>query len=495
MQYASTRDSGLSVSAAQAVAQGIAADGGLFLPREIPRFVPGELEELTRLDYIGRAERILSKFFTPEGGWPAAEIRACAEGAYARSFDCPEVAPLKTLNETTSVLELYHGPTCAFKDMALQLLPRLLTASARKCMDEQEIVILVATSGDTGKAALEGFRDVPGTKIIVFYPAEGVSPVQKAQMATQEGANVRVVAVRGNFDDAQTGVKRIFGSAAIQARLAARGQAFSSANSINWGRLAPQIVYYVSAWCDLRKAEKIGPAEPIHFVVPTGNFGNILAGYYAKAMGLPVAKLICASNKNRILTDFLATGVYDRNRAFYTTSSPSMDILISSNLERLLYLASGQNSALVSGWMRELSATGRYEVPAPLLRALQKSFACGSCNEAQTAHAIRGAWQTYGYLSDTHTAVALHVLEEYRRETGDPTKTVVVSTASPYKFAASVLSAVTGRAAPANEFEALGLLEQTTGAPCPPPLRGLDQKPVRFTDICGIDEMPGFLEV
>jgi len=492
MRYTSTRNSGVDVSAAQAIAKGLSDDGGLFLPREIPQLAAGEIEALAKLDYVGRAEQILTKFLTEEGGWLPGEVRACAEGAYTDSFRDAAVAPVNPLDDNTSVLELYHGPTCAFKDMALQLLPHLLTASAKKIGDEREIVILVATSGDTGKAALEGFRDVPGTKIAVFYPCEGVSPVQKAQMATQEGNNVSAVAVRGNFDDTQTGVKNIFSSPEIKAVLEARGQVFSSANSINWGRLVPQIVYYISAYCDLYQAGKIALGEEINFVVPTGNFGNILAGYYAKSMGLPIAKLICASNRNRILTDFLATGVYDRNRDFYPTTSPSMDILISSNLERLLYLASGQDDKLIAEWMGALSSDGRYEIPAKLLQSLHRDFAGGCCDEAQTAAAIRAVWEKYGFLSDTHTAVALHVLEEYRAQTGDMTQAVVVSTASPYKFAASVLDALEG-SSPANEFDALAALEQATGAACPPPLCGLDKKPVRFTTVCDAAQMADYV--
>lgn len=488
MRYTSTRDNRVDITAAQAIAKGLSDDGGLFLPREMPKLAPGEIEELARLDYIGRAERVLTKFLTAEGGWEDGEVRACAQAAYGHSFRDAKTAPVTSLDGNTSVLELYHGPTCAFKDMALQLLPRLLVASARKIRDGREIVILVATSGDTGKAALAGFKCVAGTQIIVFYPSEGVSPVQKAQMATQEGDNVRVVAVRGNFDDTQTGVKKIFTSAEIKARLETRGQVLSSANSINWGRLVPQIVYYVSAYCDLCNMEKIKPGEPINFVVPTGNFGNILAGYYAKAMGLPVGKLICASNRNKILTDFLTTGVYDRHRDFYTTSSPSMDILISSNLERLLYLACGRDDKCVASWMDELSGKGKYEIPAGLRQALGNDFAAGCCDETQTAAAIKAAWETYGFLSDTHTAVGFHVLEEYREKTGDAAQAVIVATASPYKFAASVLEAVTGTA-PQDEFQALARLEYITGVACPPPLKNLDRKPVRFTALCSPDEM------
>ena len=492
MRYTSTRGNSVDASAAQAIAKGLSDDGGLFLPREIQKLASGEIEELAGLDYIGRAERILTKFLAPEEGWVPGEVRSCVERAYASPFRDAAIAPVRSLDKNTSVLELYHGPTCAFKDVALQLLPHLLVASAKKIRDKREIVILAATSGDTGKAALAGFRDVAGTRIVVFYPSEGVSPVQKAQMATQEGGNVRVVAVRGNFDDTQTGVKKIFTCADIKSRLAAKGQVLSSANSINWGRLVPQIVYYISAYCDLLNARTIQPDEKINFVVPTGNFGNILAGYYAKAMGLPVAKLICASNRNRILTDFLARGVYDRNRDFYPTSSPSMDILVSSNLERLLYLASGRDDQRIAKWMSELSKTGKYEVPAEFREALRDDFAAGWCGEAQTAEAIRKAWETHGFLSDTHTAVAFHVLDEYRAQTGDTRQSVVAATASPHKFAASVLGAIAGDA-PDNEFEALAALEQATGVACPPPLQGLDKKPVRFDELCEADGMADYV--
>ena len=497
MLYTSTRACGVRVAAAQAIAQGISRDGGLFVPESIPRFAPGELDVLARMDYIGRAEHILAKFLGDDGGpaaWKREELARCARAAYEGAFSHPAVAPVRPLpsqNGALSVLELFHGPTCAFKDLALQLLPHLLTVSAAKTRQSKadaasEIIILVATSGDTGKAALEGFRDVPGTRIIVFYPSEGVSSVQKLQMVTQEGANTLVVGVNGNFDDAQTGVKEIFADAALRNTLAAQGRAFSSANSINWGRLAPQIVYYVSAYCDLRNQRRLWPGEAVHFAVPTGNFGNILAAYYAKAMGLPVGKLICASNRNRILTDFFTTGRYDRNRAFHTTLSPSMDILISSNLERLLWLASGRDSEAVARWMQQLSAAGAYEIPAELLSQLQTSFAVGACNDTQTKNTIHQYYTRSGYLADTHTAVALRALEDYRNATGDATPAVVVATASPYKFAASVLSAITGTEASAagDEFAAVAALEALTGVPCPAPLKRLREKEVRFTDTC-----------
>jgi len=484
MRYTSTRDARVDVTSSQAIARGISPDGGLYLPKSIPALSLWEIKALAEMDYVGRAEHILSKFLTAEGGWTRDELQEHIGAAYTGTFADPAVAPLRDFGENVHILELFHGPTCAFKDLALQLLPRLLVASAAKAVGgNKEILILTATSGDTGKAALEGFKDVAGTRIIVFYPCEGVSAVQKRQMASQEGGNVRVVGVIGNFDDAQTGVKSIFANENIGVVLATRGRFLSSANSINWGRLAPQIVYYVSAYCDLLRAGKVTAGEAINIVVPTGNFGNILAAYYAKRMGLPVKKLICASNKNRILTDFFETGVYNRNRPFYATSSPSMDILISSNLERLLYLAARRDAEQCAGWMRQLGADGKYAVPPEILRSLQSEFAAGSCDEAQCAAAILKARRDHNYLSDTHTAVALHVLERYRADTGDMTRSVVVSTASPFKFAGSVLEAL-GEPAPADEFDALEALEAAAGIPCPAPLRGLREKPVRFTETC-----------
>jgi len=484
MRYTSTRDARADVTSSQAIARGISPDGGLYLPRAVPTLSLWEIKALAEMNYVNRAEHILSKFLTAEGGWTRDELAEHIRAAYTGTFADPAVAPLRDLGEDTHILELFHGPTSAFKDLALQLLPRLLVASAAKAMNSNmEILILTATSGDTGKAALEGFKDIPGTKIVVFYPIDGVSAVQKRQMASQEGGNVRVVGVIGNFDDAQTGVKAIFTNESIGVVLASRGRFLSSANSINWGRLAPQIVYYISAYCDLLRQGSITAGESINFVVPTGNFGNILAAYYAKRMGLPVKKLICASNQNRVLTDFFETGVYNRNRPFHTTSSPSMDILISSNLERLLYLAARSDAEQCAGWMRQLSLGGKYAVPGEVLRTLQAEISAGSCDEAQCAAAIRRAWEENRYLSDTHTAVGLHVLDEYRARSRDATRSVVVSTASPFKFAGSVLWAL-GKSVPPDEFDALEALEAATGIPCPAPLRGLRDKPVRFTEIC-----------
>ena len=493
MLYTSTRDNKVSVTSTQAIAQGLSSEGGLFLPRHIPKLYLMELTSLVEMDYIDRADYILSKFLASEGGWERDEVLNCAKAAYTGTFSAQSPAPVKKLNDNTDVLELFHGPTSAFKDLALQIMPRLLTASAQKVRPEREQVILVATSGDTGKAALEGFCDVPGTRIVVFYPEKGVSPVQKRQMTTQTGENVRVVAVRGNFDDTQNGVKAMFGDKDFMAQAAARGQDFTSANSINWGRLVPQIVYYFSAYCDLIARKRVRPGEKINFVVPTGNFGNILAAWYAKQMGLPVKMLICASNKNRVLADFFLTGQYDRNRPFHLTQSPSMDILISSNLERLLYLTAGQDNAkITAGWMRELSQGGTYKIPQLMHQQLKREFYGGSANERQCAMAIRNAWQAQNYLSDPHTAVALHVLDEYRAATGDKTRAVVVSTASPFKFAASVLDAL-DQAVPQDEFAALAALVQCTGVACPAPLKGLQEKPERFGEVCNPNEMVNFV--
>ena len=487
MLYTSTRDTSVRVSSAQAIARGISADGGLFVPETVPQIDRAFLDSLVPLDYISRAKKILALYltdFTPE------EIDFCVQGAYkAGKFSSEKVAPLKTIADGASVLELWRGPTCAFKDMALQLLPYLLTTAAKKSAPDKTIVILVATSGDTGKAALEGFKDVPGTKIMVFYPNDGVSPMQKLQMTTQEGDNVAVCAINGNFDDAQNGVKAIFTDRAVGEKLVKNGMMFSSANSINWGRLVPQIVYYISAYCDMIENGSIKNGDEINIVVPTGNFGNILAAYYAKRMGVPVKTLVCASNANNVLTDFLTTGVYDRNRRFYTTVSPSMDILISSNLERLLFHLSGDSDKRVNGWMAQLKATGTYSVEADILDALKADFAAGCCDDTATKATIKSTYEG-GYLSDTHTAVAIRVYEDYLAKTGDKTPTVIASTANPYKFSAAVLSAVKGDVpADADEFAQVELLCKCTGEPCPPQLATLKDKTPRFTACCNKEDM------
>ena len=475
MRYLSTRDASLRLTAAEAIAQGLSREGGLFMPESLPRVSPEFVRDLGALDYAHRAARVMGLFledFTPE------ELEAYARTAYAPERFGPEPAPLRALEDGTAFLELWHGPTCAFKDMALQIMPRLLTASLKKTGERKQVCILVATSGDTGKAALEGFRDVPGTKILVFYPSDGVSDVQKLQMQTQLGANVGVCGVNGNFDDAQNGVKAIFSDAALRDRLEEAGWFFSSANSINWGRLLPQVVYYFSAYCDAVKAGLCGWGDELNFCVPTGNFGNILAGWFAKGMGLPVGKLICASNTNHILTDFLSTGVYDRNRPFHCTISPSMDILISSNLERLLYAMTGSDET-VRDDMDRLSREGKYSVSGSLLEKLQADFACGWSSEEETEAAI-GRLYGRGYLMDPHTAVAWEVLEQYRRTSGDARPAVVVSTASPYKFCDSVLRAV-GCGETGSGTELIRTLSRVTGTAVPAPLEGLEKRERRFT--------------
>ncbi len=486
MNYCSTRDRAVCATAAEAIARGISPDGGLYVPTALPRLTSARIEELAAMPYAERAAAVLGEFL---GDFTADEVHECTNAAYATGrFRHPDVAPLTELANGEHILELWHGPTCAFKDMALQILPHLMRVSAAKTGDGKEIVILVATSGDTGKAALEGFRDAKGTRILVFYPEDGVSPMQKLQMATQEGENVSVCAIRGNFDDAQTGVKQIFTDEAIAETLAQNGMQFSSANSINWGRLAPQIVYYISAYCDLLKAGKIQMGDAVNVAVPTGNFGNILAAYYAREMGLPIRKLICASNRNRVLTDFLTTGVYDRNRAFYTTTSPSMDILISSNLERLLYHLSGNDDAVIRDLMAQLSEVGRYTVPADLLARVRELFWAGCCDDEEAAATIRDKFNAYHYLVDTHTAVAVKVYADYRRETGDTTPTVIASTANPYKFSASVLEALNGDVAGLDEFQKVEALHTLTAHEVPAPLADLQGKTVRFKEVCDRDK-------
>ncbi len=478
MRYISTRDAKARVSASTAIVRGLSTDGGLFVPEVLPRLPEGAIGELRQMSYRQRAVYIM-KLFLDE--FTAGELDGFTRRAYGpESFDTPETAPLRALDANTSLLELWHGPTCAFKDMALQMLPHLLTASMGKTGSDKDVCILTATSGDTGKAALEGFADVERTKIMVIYPRDGVSDIQKLQMTTQRGGNVNVLAVRGNFDDAQTAVKEIFSDPGLREELAGRGWALSSANSINWGRLLPQIVYYISAYCDLLNAGEIREGEEVLFSVPTGNFGDILAGYYAKKMGLPVKRLLCASNENDVLTDFIKTGVYDRNRPFHTTISPSMDILVSSNLERLLFDLSGQSDTETAGYMEALRETGRYQVSGKIRAGIDVLFSAGRCDDAETLDVIRRAYREHGRLIDPHTAVALGVLEKFRRETGDKTPAVVVSTASPYKFCDSVLRAL-GETPESSGVELIGRLEEVSGVPAPAPLRALAGKPVRFT--------------
>ena len=485
MRYISTRDNTIQYSAAQAIAQGLARDGGLLTPFYIPKLPGKALEDMRDMAYQQRAVYIMKQFLEE---FSVRELTDFANAAYGPDkFDSPAVAPVRTVDSNTHCLELWHGPTCAFKDMALQMLPHLLTASLVKTEEEKTVCILVATSGDTGKGALEGFKNVPRTRILVFYPKDGVSEVQELQMVTQEGSNVGVSAVVGNFDDAQTGVKRLFSDAALRQELADKGYFFSSANSINWGRVLPQIVYYISAYCDLLRDEKIAPGQTVNVCVPTGNFGNILAAYYAREMGLPIDQLICASNRNNVLTGFLREGVYDRNRTFYNTMSPSMDILISSNLERLL-LALTQDTAEVAHYMNQLSETGKYQVGDRMKDKLQRRFKGYFCDDQETQRVIRAMFEANGYLIDTHTAVAFSALEQYRQETGDDTPAIVASTASPFKFCSSVLAAL-GETSAASGLDALDQLTARTGQPAPAPLAGLRDKKVRFTQVVEKEHM------
>lgn len=485
MQYISTRDTALRVTASQAIAQGLAPDGGLLTPFYIPKLTANALGDLKEMSYQNRTLYVM-KLFLEE--FQIKELSQFAATAYgAAHFDTPAVAPVHTLSKDTHCLELWHGPTCAFKDMALQMLPHLLTASLEKTEQSKTAYILVATSGDTGKGALEGFKDVPKTKIMVFYPKDGVSAVQELQMLTQEGENVAVCAIRGNFDDAQGGVKQLFADPDLKEKLDKKWHFFSSANSINWGRVLPQIVYYVSAYCDMVRDEKIQMGERINVCVPTGNFGNILAAYYAKEMGVPIDKLICASNSNNVLSEFIRTGIYDRNRTFYNTISPSMDILISSNLERLLFSLT-QDANEVSEYMNQLAATGRYEVSERVKDKLKKHFYGYCCDDQQTKKVIAKVYQAHCYLVDPHTAVAYDALEQYRAQTQDQTPCLIVSTASPFKFCESVLEAL-GETQIAQGLAALEQLSEKTGLPVPAPLAQLKDKAVRFSQCVDKDDM------
>ena len=482
MQYQSTRDKNLKAGSAQAVLNGLAPDGGLYT---MPSFDEARFDyrEVLDLDTFAMSARILSKLL-PD--FSEEEMTKLVHDGYAGKFETDHLTPTVPVGEDF-VLELFRGPTSAFKDVALSMLPRLMTAAKGKCGFTDEIMILTATSGDTGKAAMEGFCNVPGTKIIVFYPYGGVSAVQQAQMATQAGENVCVCAVHGNFDDAQTGVKNIFASVGREGLLKGKGVSLSSANSINIGRLAPQVVYYYRSYADLVKAGRIRTGDKVDFVVPTGNFGDILAGYFAKEMGLPVGKLVCASNANNVLTDFLRTGRYDRRRPFYKTVSPSMDILVSSNLERLLYLLSGDDK-LVAGLMKSLSEEGAYEVPAEMLEKLHELFWAGCCDDEAAKAAIGKVWKEEHYLCDTHTAVAWDVAQQYKKENPAHNAVVVLSTASPYKFPAAVLEGI-GEQAKGDEFDVMEQLYDVTGVPVPKNLAALRERAVRHRDVIERDEM------
>lgn len=477
MLYVSTRGNGEKKSGAEVIKQGLAADGGLFVPETVPALLPNDIKEISKMTYPERAAKILSMFLTD---YTYGELLAAASAAYSEAGFGKDAAPVYSLDKKTKILELWHGPTCAFKDMALQIMPRLLSLALKKTGETRTALILVATSGDTGKAALEGYKDAEQIKIAVFYPEDGVSDMQKLQMASQEGSNVDVIAIKGNFDDAQTGVKQIFSDGEIAEKLDKKGYFLSSANSINWGRLAPQIVYYVSAYCDLLSSGEIKEGEKINVSVPTGNFGNIFAAYLAKKMGLPIGKLICASNRNNILTDFIRTGVYDRNRPFYTTMSPSMDILISSNLERLLWLIQG--SEKTAECMKNLAETGRYEVSKEVKDIIARDFEGYFSTEEETLETIKNTFEKYGYLIDTHTAVALAAAN--KAENG--AVTVTASTASPYKFAPDVLCALTGKKTENSDFFLIQrTLFEKSGAKVPAPLAALEGKTRRFDTSIG----------
>ena len=481
--YKSTRDAEKTVTASQAILKGLADDGGLFVPVSIPK-LPVSLGELKEMTYQEIAYTVMKEFLTD---FTEEELKSCIAKAYDSKFDTEEIAPLAKV-EDAYYLELFHGATIAFKDMALSILPHLLTTSAKKNQVKNEIVILTATSGDTGKAALAGFADVEGTKIIVFYPKNGVSRVQELQMVTQKGDNTSVVAIHGNFDNAQSGVKAMFENKELEKELNEAGYQFSSANSINIGRLVPQVVYYVYAYAKLLQNEEIAEGEEINVVVPTGNFGNILAAYYAKNMGIPIAKLICASNENKVLYDFFQTGTYDRNREFVLTTSPSMDILISSNLERLIYKISGEDARKDTDLMTELKTKGSYAITGEM-KANLADFAAGYATEEQVAKTIHDIYEDTGYVMDTHTAVAATVYKAYREDSKDDRKTVIASTASPYKFAGSVMSAIDSKYKGQDDFKLIEELQKVSGTELPNAIKEIMNAEIRHNTECDVDQM------
>ena len=481
--YKSTRDAEKTVTASQAILKGLADDGGLFVPVLIPK-LPVSLGELKEMTYQETAYTVMKEFLTD---FTEEELKNCIAKAYDSKFDTEEIAPLAKV-EDAYYLELFHGATIAFKDMALSILPHLLTTSAKKNQVKNEIVILTATSGDTGKAALAGFADVEGTKIIVFYPKNGVSRVQELQMVTQKGDNTSVVAIHGNFDNAQSGVKAMFENKELEKELNEAGYQFSSANSINIGRLVPQVVYYVYAYAKLLQNEEIAEDEEINVVVPTGNFGNILAAYYAKNMGIPIAKLICASNENKVLYDFFQTGTYDRNREFVLTTSPSMDILISSNLERLIYKISGEDARKDTDLMTELKTKGSYAITGEM-KANLADFAAGYATEEQVAKTIHDIYEDTGYVMDTHTAVAATVYKAYKEDSKDDRKTVIASTASPYKFAGSVMSAIDPKYKGQDDFKLIEELQKVSGTELPNAIKEIMNAEIRHNTECDVDQM------
>ena len=481
--YKSTRDAEKTVTASQAILKGLADDGGLFVPVSIPK-LPVSLGELKEMTYQEIAYTVMKEFLTD---FTEEELKSCIAKAYDSKFDTEEIAPLVKV-DGTYFIELFHGATIAFKDMALSILPHLMITSARKNQVKNDIVILTATSGDTGKAALAGFADVEGTKIIVFYPKNGVSRVQELQMVTQKGDNTSVVAIQGNFDNAQSGVKAMFENKELEKELNEAGYQFSSANSINIGRLVPQVVYYVYAYAKLLQNEEIAEDEEINVVVPTGNFGNILAAYYAKNMGIPIAKLICASNENKVLYDFFQTGTYDRNREFVLTTSPSMDILISSNLERLIYKISGEDARKDTDLMTELKTKGSYAITGEM-KANLADFAAGYATEEQVAKTIHDIYEDTGYVMDTHTAVAATVYKAYKEDSKDDRKTVIASTASPYKFAGSVMSAIDPKYKGQDDFKLIEELQKVSGTELPNAIKEIMNAEIRHNTECDVDQM------
>lgn len=482
--YKSTRSRQNTVTASQAILKGLADDGGLFVPTMIPK-LSVSIEELAKMSYQETAYAVMKEFlsdFTEE------ELKTCIEKAYDSKFDTEEIAPLVNA-DGTYYLELFHGKTIAFKDMALSILPHLLTTSAKKNQVQNEIVILTATSGDTGKAAMAGFADVPGTRIVVFYPKGGVSPIQEKQMLTQKGDNTHVIGINGNFDQAQSGVKAIFGNKELEKEMAQAGFQFSSANSINIGRLVPQVVYYVYSYAKLLENEQIQKGEEINVVVPTGNFGNILAAFYAKNMGIPIAKLICASNDNKVLYDFFQTGVYDKNREFILTTSPSMDILISSNLERLIFKISGEDAAKNAQFMASLSGEGKYEITENMKSQL-KDFYGNYATEDETAATIRDLYEQTGYIIDTHTAVAAAVYNKYKEETKDTKKTIIASTASPFKFTRSVMNAIDkDKYSKMGDFELVDELSKIGKLDVPNAIEEIRNAQIRHNTVCEVEDM------
>ncbi len=487
MKFLSTRGNAYTQKSYSAITKGLADDGGLFLPEDIPCI---DIKEMYKknLSYKETAFEILNVFLSDYG---ESTLKRCISDAYSKSFDSADITPVVKLDDANYVLELWHGPTAAFKDVALQLLPHLLAEGKKMMNDSDETIILVATSGDTGKAALAGFMDVEGTRVLCFYPKDGVAQLQEIQMNTQKGSNLHVVSVSGNFDDTQTGVKNIFNDGKWVQKLKEKNMSFSSANSINFGRLCPQIVYYFSAYFQLVKKNEISLGEKIDVVVPTGNFGNILAGWYAKKMGLPIDNLICASNKNNVLVQFLQAGTYDTNREFHKTMSPSMDILISSNLERLLYEASGKDAELINSLMESLKSEGKYKLPKKVLKNIKKDFSGGFAAEQETENALKTAWDKYGYLMDTHTAVAYSVSRQHKRSKN---KKLILSTASPYKFPESVLRAL-GEKPSGDSFENIVLLEKATKTNAPESISSLKEAETLHKKSVSIDGMGTALDM